>query len=397
MTIKEPLVRENAAPPGRSAGQGFKAWFRKRLVWIALGALLVGLVIFLAIDSVAGATDSRRLSARNPAPDGGMAVAEILGRHGVSVTPTETFEDTLDALATRDDTTVFLFDAQGFLERSQLEEITAAADRVVVVTPRLRTLNGLTDEIRPGGVVPEATQNIEPGCDQDDALEAGRVTAQGSVFSGPVVCYSPRGTGPGLYAETADGKVIVLGSRELMDNQHLALEGNAALALRTLGNNTDLVWYIPGVGDIPASNASPTLNELAPRWLAFAGPWLGFVALLAIAWRGRRMGPLVFEPLPVVVKAAETAEGRARLYQDSRAVERAARNLRAGTLSRLAKHFNLGPDATTEALLDTTARHVELPSTEIRSVLIDFMPQSDGQLVQWAQRIERIEQEAIAR
>ncbi|VXB03771.1 conserved hypothetical protein [Arthrobacter sp. 9V] len=397
MTIKEPLVRENAAPPGRSAGQGFKAWFRKHLVWIALGALLVGLVIFLAIDSVAGATDSRRLSARNPAPDGGMAVAEILGRHGVSVTPTETFEDTLDALATRDDTTVFLFDAQGFLERSQLEEITAAADRVVVVTPRLRTLNGLTDEIRPGGVVPEATQNIEPGCDQDDALEAGRVTAQGSVFSGPVVCYSPRGTGPGLYAETADGKVIVLGSRELMDNQHLALEGNAALALRTLGNNTDLVWYIPGVGDIPASNASPTLNELAPRWLAFAGPWLGFVALLAIAWRGRRMGPLVFEPLPVVVKAAETAEGRARLYQDSRAVERAARNLRAGTLSRLAKHFNLGPDATTEALLDTTARHVELPPTEIRSVLIDFRPQSEGQLVQWAQRIERIEQEAIAR
>jgi signal transduction protein with GAF and PtsI domain len=109
------------------------------------------------------------------------------------------------------------------------------------------------------------------------------------------------------------------------------------------------------------------------------------------------MGPLVFEPLPVVVKAAETAEGRARLYQDSRAVERAARNLRAGTLSRLARHFNLGADATTEAILDTTARHVKLPATEVRSVLIDFMPESEGQLVQWAQQIERIEQEAIAR
>jgi sulfur carrier protein ThiS len=113
-----------------------------------------------------------------------MAAAEILGHHGVTVTPTETFEDTLEALSTKDETTVFLFDAQGFLDRSQLEEITTAADRVVVVTPRLRTLNGLTEGISPGGVVPEATQVIEPGCDEEDALEAGRVSAQGSVFSG---------------------------------------------------------------------------------------------------------------------------------------------------------------------------------------------------------------------
>ncbi|MGR0159487.1 DUF4350 domain-containing protein [Paenarthrobacter nitroguajacolicus] len=390
-------AQDNAATEGLSSGQGFKTWFRKHLVWVALAALLAGLVTFLAISSVAGATDTRRLSARNPAPDGAMAAAEILGRHGVSVTPTDRFEETLDLLSKKDEATVLLFDPQGFLDRSQLEEITAAADRVVVVTPRLRTLNGLDREIRPGGVVPEATQVIEPGCGQEDAKAAGRVSAQGSVYSGPMVCYPTREDGPGLYAASADGRVIVLGSRQLLDNQHLALEGNAALTLRTLGNNADLVWYIPGVGDISASHSNPTLNELAPRWLAFAGPWLGLVALLAIVWRGRRMGPLVFEPLPVVVKAAETAEGRARLYQDSRAVVRATENLRAGTLSRLARHLNLGADATTEAILDATARHVAGPAQELRFVLIDFMPDSEGQLVQWAQQIERIEQEATAR
>ena len=391
------LGADNAASEGLSAGQRFKAWFRKHVVWIALGVLLACLVTFLAINSVSGATDSRRLSARNPAPDGAMAAAEILARHGVSVTPTDSFEDTLDALSAKDETTLFLFDAQGFLDRSQVEEITAAADRVVVVTPRLRTLNGLGQGIRPGGVVPEATQVIEPGCEQEDAKAAGRISAQGSVLSGPVVCYPTREDGPGLYAASADGRVIVLGSRELMDNQHLALEGNAALTLRTLGNNADLVWYLPGVGDVSASNSNPSLSELAPRWLAFAGPWLGLVALLAIAWRGRRMGPLVFEPLPVVVKAAETAEGRARLYQDSRAVGRAADNLRAGTLTRLARHFNLGAETTPEAILDATARHVAQPAQEVRFVLIDFMPENEGQLVQWAQQIERIEQEATAR
>jgi len=388
---------DHSASEELSTGRGFTTWFRKHLVWIVLGALLAGLVTFLAINSVSGATDPRRLSARNPAPDGAMAVAQILGRHGVSVTPTDTFEDTLETLAAKEESTVLLYDAQGFLDRSQLEKITAAADRVVVVAPRLRTLNGLDRGFGPGGVVPEGTQVTERGCDQEDARAAGRVSAQGSVFSGSVVCYAIREDGPGLYAASADGRIVVLGSRELMDNQHLATEGNAALALRTLGNNADLVWYIPGLGDISATDSNPTLNELAPRWLAFAGPWLGLVALLAIAWRGRRMGPLVFEPLPVVVKAAETAEGRARLYQDSRAVGRAAENLRAGTLSRLARHFNLGADATTEAILDATARHVALAATEVRSVLIDFSPQSEGQLVQWAQQIERLEQEATAR
>lgn len=388
---------DDTAPPERSSMQGFTAWFRKHLVWIGIGALLAGLVTYLAIASVSGAKDPRPLSARNPAPDGAMAVAEILGRHGVSIAPTDTLKDTLSALSGKDNATVLLYDPKGFLDQSQVEDLTAAADRVVVVKPRLRTLNGLGPEFRPGGVVPEATRVMEPACGQEDAEAAGSVSAQGSVYSGPVVCYSPRGNGPGLYAASSDGRVIVLGSTDLLDNQHLTTEGNAAITLRTLGNNRDLVWYIPGVEDVSATTATPTLSELAPPWLAFAGPWLALVAVLAIAWRGRRMGPLVFEPLPVVVKAAETAEGRARLYQDSRSVGRAADNLRAGTLTRLARHFNLGADATRAAIVDATAHRLGRPAPEVRSVLIDLTPETEGQLVQWAQHIERMEQEATAR
>ena len=41
-----------------------------------------------------------------------------------------------------------------------------------------------------------------------------------------------------------------------------------------------------------------------------------FVAAgLAALWRTRRLGPLVAEPLPVVVRASETVEGHGRLYQ----------------------------------------------------------------------------------
>jgi hypothetical protein len=397
LAVKDGMKSADEVALTNDSRHGFQAWFRKHLAWIAIGVLLLGLVAYLAISNLAGTKDARTLSARNPAPDGAMAVAEILGRQGVNVTPTDSLEDTLAALSGSSESTVLLYDPRGFLDGSQLADITAAADRLVVVMPRLRTLNGLEADFRPGGVVPEAINVLEPACAQDDAQAAGNVSAQGSIFAGPVVCYAVRDNGPGLYASSSDGRVVVLGSTELLDNQHLAEEGNAALALRTLGNNTDLVWYIPGVADIAADDSTPTLNELAPRWLAFAGPWLAIVALLAIVWRGRRMGPLVFEPLPVLVKAAETAEGRARLYQDSRAVGRAADNLRAGTLARLARHFNLGADAGKDSIVAAAAHHLGRPAPEVRSILIDFMPDNEGQLVQWAQQIERIEQEATAR
>ncbi|MFE4197795.1 DUF4350 domain-containing protein [Paenarthrobacter sp. NPDC056912] len=399
--MTHPTIQRTSVP-GHEAreergGRGLVAWFRRHLLWIAIAAVLAGLVTYLAADRFSGPDDARPMSARNPSPDGAMALAEILGRQGVSITSTDTMNDTLGALSGKGETTVLLYDPRGFLDRSQLQSLSEAAGRVVVVAPRLRTVSGLDGDLRPGGVVPGATGILDPACNQADAKAAGPVAAQGTIYSGPVVCYAARSGGPGLYAASADGQVIVLGSSELMDNEHLTAEGNAALALRTLGSTSDLVWYIPGVSDIAADGSIPTLNELAPKWLAFVGPWLAVIALLSIAWRGRRMGPLVFEPLPVVVKAAETAEGRARLYQDSRAVGRAADNLRAGTLGRLARHFNLGTDATVEALVDATAHRLARPAPELRAALIDFTPETEGQLVQWAQQIERIEQEATAR
>ncbi|MDX6283943.1 MAG: hypothetical protein QOH03_5014, partial [Kribbellaceae bacterium] len=58
-------------------------------------------------------------------------------------------------------------------------------------------------------------------------------------------------------------------------------------------------------------------------------------AFVVAIWRGRRLGPVVVEPLPVIVHAAETTEGRARLYRRSRARDRAAAALRESALGKL--------------------------------------------------------------
>ena len=92
-------------------------------------------------------------------------------------------------------------------------------------------------------------------------------------------------------------------------------EGNAALALNLLGAHRTLIWYLPTLDDL-ASGEPPTIAELTPP-LGHARSLLllVLVALAAAFWRGRRFGPLVVENLPVVVRASETMEGRARLYE----------------------------------------------------------------------------------
>jgi hypothetical protein len=383
------------AGTGRGAGAG--SWVRRHRGWAATGvAAAAGLAVIIA-GQLAPRGDAFPLSVHNAGPDGAKAVSRILGSHGVSVKDVGSFDQAIQALDDRPGATLLLYDRGGFLDGSQLAPLTSAAERVVLVTPRLGTLTALDAGIRQAGVVPDSSPLLEPGCGLPDATAAGPVSGEaGFVYDGGTVCYRPPGSTAGLLASTDGGALTVLGSAAAISNRALAENGHAALVLRTLGASRDLVWYLPGLADAGASESPQTLDELAPDWVAFLGPWLIFVAVLAMVWRGRRLGPLVFEPLPVVVKAAETAEGRARLYQDAHALDRARDNLRAGTLVRLAKALRLGAGATTDDVTMAAARQLGRPAAEI-SALVNERPKNEARLVQWSQALEKLENEVRTR
>ena len=102
-----------------------------------------------------------------------------------------------------------------------------------------------------------------------------------------------------------------------MSNGLIDDEGNAALTLRVLGSTPTLVWYQPTAEDLAVTSGPVDPRSLLPGFVDPLMFWLLVTALIAILWRSRRLGPLVTEPLPVVVRSAETAAGRARLYQDA--------------------------------------------------------------------------------
>lgn len=391
-----PALRSGSGS-GAGAVSGARAWLRRHRGGAAIGAAAaVGLAVVISTQ-LAPKGDSLPLSVHNAGPGGARAVTEILGRHGVEVQDVESFDSARAALAGRPGATLLLYDRSGFLDQSRLDELTARAGRVVLVTPRLGTLKALDTGISQAGVVPESTALLEPGCDLTDPAAAGAVSGTGGfLYDGGTVCFSPPGSTAGLLARTDDGGLTVLGSTALLNNGGLAGHGHAALALRTLGGSEVVVWYLPGLGDAAAAESTQTLDDLAPDWVAFLGPWLVFVAVLAIVWRGRRLGPLVFEPLPVVVKAVETAEGRARLYQDSHALDRARDNLRAGTLVRLAQALRVGSQATADDVVQAVARHLGRPVRDI-SGLIQERPGTATRLVQWSQELDKLENEVRTR
>jgi hypothetical protein len=377
-----------ASPPLATA----VSWLRRHRGWAAIGAVFAVALTVVISGQLAPKGDTVPLSVHNAGPDGARAVSEILGRHGVTVDDVGSFGAALAAVTDRPDATLLLYDRNGFLDGSQLEQLRAGAGRLVVVTPRLNTLAGLHSGIRQAGVVPETSPILEPDCANDDAESAGTVSGEsGFLYDGGTRCYRPPGTAAGLLASTDNGALTVLGSTTLVSNGRLAEYGHAALALRTLGSTRNLVWYLPGLADVDAADSTQTLDDLAPDWVPFLGPWLAFVAVLAMVWRGRRLGPLVFEPLPVVVKAVETAEGRARLYHDSHAVDRARDNLRAGTLLRLAKELRLGPDATAEAVAEAAR-----PASHVKE-LVQEHPRNEARLVQWSRELDKLENEVRTR
>ncbi|MFE4835574.1 DUF4350 domain-containing protein [Arthrobacter sp. NPDC056691] len=380
--------------------------FRRHRAGVLFGvAMAVALAVILILQSTQRA-DSQELSIHNPGPQGARAAAQILGAHGVTVNQTASFEETVSAAraagGSGSGSTVLVYDQRGFLAPERLRRLLAETDRLVVVSPRLATLTGLGGSIRQAGVVPGTEQTLQPGCAVADAQAAGDISADGGfLYTGGTVCYGAGGNGRGIYATAENGKLVVLGSTAVISNQFLAANGNAALTLRTLGSQGHLVWYLPGPGDLGVNPAPKTLAELAPAWSAFVAPWLIVVALVAILWRGRRLGPLVFEPLPVVVKSAETAEGRARLYHEAHDVARAADTLRAGTVVRLASALRVGTaagltDVACSAVAAAAARHLDRNAAEIQQIL-QHRPATEAQLVRWAQDLVRLEKEVKAR
>jgi len=373
-----------------------RATARRARPWLVLaGVAVLGAVGSLVVVG-SGATAGTPFDPTDPRTVGTKALAEVLRDSGVDVAPTDSLQATLDAAADApDDTTVVVHDALGLLDDAAWQQLGDASRVTVLLEPDDIALGSLAPQVSVVGPVDDGTATPSCGLRLLDRVE--RVTAAGTAYAlddadadDSVACL-PVTDGSGL-VEVDDGEHVttVLGLTEALTNGTIAEDDDAALALTVLGRTDHLVWYLPGPEDVPAGGTG-SLASLTPAWVTPVLVLAALTALTAAVWRGRRLGPLVVERLPVVVASDETREGRARLYERSGARGHALDQLRYGTAGRLGRALGLSSSASVD---DVVARSADLLGADprgVRDVLVDAQPADDAELVRLADSLRDLE------
>jgi hypothetical protein len=347
---------------------------------VVLGALL------LAVLATPSRTGPMRPDAGSP--DGAMALAHVLEGQGVRIT---TVTD-LDGATAGPGRTVLVAAPDQMSTRQRSALAVSGAD-LVLVRPDEPTLTALAPGVRPAPLeLPEPTG---PACGLPAAVRAGPVDLAGAAYTagpGAQRCYptgSPDGAASLVSLPVRGRTVTVVGDAAPFTNDVLDERGNAALTLGLLGAHPDLLWYLP-VPPPAEPGQQRGLSELLPAGWVW-GPVQLLVAGLAVAlWRGRRLGPVVAEDLPVVVPAGETVRGRARLYRRAGARDRAAAALRADAGRELASRLGVPRGAGIGPLVDAAAARTGWPAAAVGALLAGPPPPDDPALVALAGDLDRL-------
>lgn len=370
------------------------------LGWIAIvaGLIAVGIV---GASIVGGSEWSQResLDPESAAPTGTRALARILADQGVDVRIVRSHEQAAAALS-ETAATLVLPDAPALSDEA-ISALAAPATDVVLIDPRSRTLRLIADGANAVGVADDAL--VQPQCSVPEAQRAGAIRPR-TVFVGTdaAQCYPAAGGYGLLVRETvrpdAPGtqRVSAVDGAALFTNEHLAEDGNAALALGLMGRNATLVWYVPSVADTNLDPVNPSLGELTPPWVSPVIVLALAAAVAAALWRGIRFGPLVGERLPVTVRGEETTRGRAHLYARSGDTAHAASLLRHGARVRIARLLGLSGSSSATDVADALAS-ASVSSREDARTILDGAPlTSRRDLDELHDRLRRLEAAARA-
>jgi hypothetical protein len=356
-------------------------------VAVAVLVLLAGLLVALA----SGGADSRPLDPRSPTPGGGRALAEVLRDQGVRVDRLTSTAGLTDSVGRA--TTVLVVDPDLLTDDQVATLVNTGADLVLLsTTAPQRWVAGVGAQ----QVDPDVRS---PGCRLPAARRAGPADAglisydvDGTALGTAFRCY-PHDGRPALVQGRVDGRLVTLvGTAAGFTNSGLDDDGNAALALGLLGAHDRLVWLMPSPAGLPSAEQK-SFYELVPDGVWWGLGQLAVAVLLLALWRARRLGPVVAEPLPVVVRAADAVEGRGRLYRRAGARDRAAEALRSGVRARLVPALGLPRRAEPPAVVTAVAARSSRPAVEVGALLYGAAPADDAALVRLADALDDLERE----
>lgn len=370
-------------------------------------------VLLLVVAAVVGGllstpTSTGLLEPANRGRDGGAALARVLEQQGVRVDVVEGSSRLTEGATPVGPGTTVLLPHTAYLGPeggAALLESLAPVDRLVVLVPSPEQAPQLgldveVDWIAGGRLAADcATEQVL----RDDVLSTADAQLSAGGAGQVQACFPP-GAGHNLggardgalltWSATAQRpETVVATTSSAWTNARITEESNAALALRLLGGSERLVWVLPQPGDA-GLDAPAGLWDVLPRHLT-SWVWLLAAAVVALAlWRGRRLGPVVVEPLPAVVPAGETTRSRGRLYRQARDRQHALEAIRVGTRRRVAPLLGLAPGTDPDRLVTAVAEATGRSATEVAALLVQGGPATtDEALVTGARALHELEEQ----
>jgi Domain of unknown function (DUF4350) len=358
-----------------------------------IAAIIIGGTIVALLQPSAGT--SGYLDPGDAHSYGARALATLMAQRGTAVTRVSAVAAAAKAAApTAGGPATLLITSPELLTIGQLRSLARIPGDRVIVAPDRAVLAVLAPKVAEVREVP--VRALAPACGLTAARLAGQADMGGMALSTTVAgaqqCYSSGGY-PSLVRYAAAGQdITVLGTGAPLANAGLARGGNAALALDLLGGRTRVVWLVPSlVAPAGSGSGQETFTSIIP-WAAYlVAIQLVIAAVLVAFWRGRRLGPVVAERLPVVVRAAETVEGHGRLYHARRSRDRAAAALRDAARGRILRSLGLPGSTDATAVAAALAARGEKSPEEITDLLAGPVPADDAALVALADRLDALE------
>jgi len=376
MSIAAPV--HDTAPPQR-----WRTWR-----WVLL-ALLVIVAVAAIGTYLTAPRPGGRMDADSTGPEGAHALVALLRDRGVDVVVAHNVDEVESAA--RPDSLLLVAETYFLVNDDVVGRLAGVPGDRLLVEP----VTTIRDALAPGIRITSATtMGGEPNCDLPEAVRAGPVefgpggtyeaagdTALTRCYDGAVVRY-----------RDGDRTITAVATGDFMTNSGLLKEGNAALAMNLAGRQPRLIWYAPQHFQGERTRGTDIV-DLIPDNVGWMVWQLALVVAVVAWWQGRRMGPLVAENLPVVVRASETVEGRGRLYRSRRARDRAADALRTATLQRMLPRLGLGPKADPSAVVTAVAERSHARYDAVQHTLYGPPPATDTDLVTLARELDDIERQ----
>lgn len=357
--------------------------------WLVI--LLLGSLALVAVGA-RSAPDPRLLDPRSSDPVGSRALAEVLRANGVEVSVIQAIAQLPAAVPSGTTVVVTADDQLSPRSLRELAQRSRGADRLVVLLAQAGSVGVLTPSLQ-GYPAPTAfpLSSAPASRCEISGITPGDLVVGASVLMLPTgsaeveTCLPTRELEDGgallahLPADETQPQTFLVGFAPGLTNGSITSEDNAAIGLRLLGHSPDLLWLIPSGGDGPVA-AGDTYSPW-PIWTTPVGMTLAVGTVLLALVRGRRLGRVVHEPLPVVVRAAETTESRGHLYRRSRDRERTAAILREGTRTRLRHRLGVARGEPLQTLVLAVAAATGEPHDRIHNLLADTEPASTAELI----------------